>query len=84
MQLTKYLNNLPERFGVRLIEIKILRDLITIIYPTNLISQQINILKLTIKNHQLFKVYILISRIQNLITPGDEIIKLANDIIDEI
>jgi hypothetical protein len=82
--LTKYFSNLPERFGVRLIKIKILRDLITIIYPINLIPQQINISEFTVKNHQLFKIYILIPRIQNLITPKNKIIKSANDIIDEI
>jgi hypothetical protein len=84
MQLAKYLNNLPERFGVRLIEIKILRDLTIIIYLIDLIPQQINILRFTIKDRQLFKAYILIFRIQNLITPGNKIIKSANDMTDEI
>jgi hypothetical protein len=84
MQLIKYFNNLPEKFGVRLTEIKILRDLTTTTYPTNLTPQQINTSELTIKNHQLSKIYILIPRIQNLITPGNKIIKSANDITDEI
>jgi hypothetical protein len=84
MQLIKYLSNLPERFGVRVTEIKILRDLIIIIYSINLIPQQINTSEFIIKDHYLFKIYILIFRIQNLIISGNEIIKLANDIIDEI
>jgi hypothetical protein len=84
MQLAKYLNNLPKRFGVHLVEIKALRDLIIIIYSINLIPQQINTSEFTIKNHKLFKIYILIPRIQNLITPGNKIIKSTNDIIDEI
>jgi DNA-binding CsgD family transcriptional regulator len=84
MQLIKYFSNLSERFGVRLTEIKILRDLIIIIYSINLISQQINISEFTVKNHQLSKKYILIFRIQNLITPENKIIKSTNDITDEI
>jgi hypothetical protein len=69
---------------VRLTEIKILRDLTIITYPTNLIPQQTNISKFTIKDRQLSKTYILIPRIQNLITPENKIIKSANDITDEI
>jgi hypothetical protein len=84
MQLTKHFSNLPEKFDVRVTETKILRDLIIIIYPIDLIPQQINISTLTVKVHQLFKIYILIFRIQNLVTPGNNIIKSANDIIDEI
>jgi hypothetical protein len=84
MQLIKYFSNLSEKFGVRVTEAKILRDLITIIYPINLIPQQTNTSELTIKNHQLIKIYILIFRIQNLITSGNKIIKSANDMTDEI
>jgi hypothetical protein len=84
MQLIKYFSNLPERFDVRVTEAKTLRDLITITYPTDLIPQQINISEFTVKNRYLSKIYILISRIQNLITPEDNIIKSANNIIDEI
>jgi hypothetical protein len=69
---------------VRVTEIKILRDLIIIICPINLIPQQINISEFTVKDHYLSKIYILISRIQNLITPENNIIKLTNDMIDEI
>jgi hypothetical protein len=69
---------------MRVIETKILLDLIIIIYPINLIPQQINISKFTVKDHHLFKIYILIPRIQNLITLKDKIVKSANDIIDEI
>jgi hypothetical protein len=84
MQLAKYFNNLPERFGVRLVETKILRDLTTIICPIDLIPQQINISEFTVKNQKLFKIYILIFRIQNLITSGNKIIELTNDMTDEI
>jgi hypothetical protein len=69
---------------VRVAETKALRDLIIITYPTNLIPQQINTSRFTIKDHHLFKIYILIPRIQNLITPRNNIIKLTNDITDEI
>jgi hypothetical protein len=84
MQLAKYFSNLPERFGVRVTEAKILRDLIITICLTNLISQQANASGFTIKDHYLFKVYILIPRIQNLVISGGEIVKSTNNMIDEI
>jgi hypothetical protein len=69
---------------VRVTEAKALRDLIIIICPTDLIPQQINTLGFIIKDHHLSKIYILTSRIQDLVTSGNNIIKPANDIIDEI